>query len=313
MKRSQHADSNGTRFGGLSRHWDLLAAIGIMLLAATLAWILRAMFAAPPEPRAARPPATAVSTAERQHAAAGETTATPAERIGGLFSTPTGTPHVAAEPTAIGVELLVERWLARYCRRIENHYEEQGRERWRCSWRDVHISGSLPSVEVEFTRVDRAVEGGRGGAMELLAREHFYLICVDGECRERASVPRKRRTVAARQAGTAPPRKELPSGASPPPRNHPPVVEILAAPQRVVPGERVVLESRVTDPDSVRGDEVECAWSVDGRPVTRLCWQLVWTVPATKTYGNVIFTLRARDRQGASDSKSVSVFVGPGD
>jgi hypothetical protein len=75
----------------------------------------------------------------------------------------------------------------------------------------------------------------------------------------------------------------------------------------------VVIKARVTDPDSSLGDQVECEWSVDGKALARLCWEFVWPVPATTSYGNVIFTLDARDRQGASDRKYVSVFVGPGE
>jgi hypothetical protein len=280
------------------------------LLAGALAWVLRWRFHAPTQPLVARPPATAVIAKDEPQELAGRTTPTADEQVATPPST-TIAPQVAARPTPLGVDLLVQRWLARYCKGIEDGYEQQGRDQWRCSWQDVQISGSLPTVEVAFTRIDRTVGAGGGAAMELLARERFRLGCADDACRRLDSLPATKRKSPPRR--TATPTEPLPHDAARADRqNHPPVVEILTAPQRVVPGERVGLTARVTDPDSSSGDEIECAWSVDGKAMARLCWEFVWTVPATKSYGNVIFTLNARDRQGASDSKSVSVFVGPG-
>jgi hypothetical protein len=210
----------------------------------------------------------------------------------------------------VGVDRLVGRWLASYCKSVEVRYEQRGREQWRCSWQDVRIPGSLPTVDVAFTRVDRATEDGNGAAVELLAPERFRLTCADDACRRLAPVPGRGRTATEKRVGTATSTNDPPDASQPRP-NRPPLVEIVTAPQRVAPGERVVLEARVTDPDSANGDEVECTWSVDGKPVARLCWQLVWTVPTSTKHGNVIFTLKARDRNGASDSKSVSASVGP--
>lgn len=278
-----------------------------MLLAGVLPWMLRAVFSAP-EPSLVHPPATAVSLADEQREAAEERTPTAGEHMAGPPPAATALPQVAGRPTALGARLLVERWLVRHCEGIEERYQQRGQEQWRCSWHDVHISGSLPTVEVEFTRIDRALEEGRGASLELMAREQIRLKCADETCRRLTSVPGTSREVVAMQSGVATPTEHV--GSRPHP-NSPPTVEILVAPQRVSPGERVVLESRVTDPDSSRGDEVECTWSVDRRPVSRLCWQLVWNVPVAEKYGNVIFTLIARDRRGASGSKSVSVFVGP--
>lgn len=323
LERKLLAGPVPSRSSALSRHWDLLVAAGGMLFAGVLAWMLRGVFRAPPERPVVRPPAAVAATEARREAArtaspprtprtaaplaavaAGPGTAAPT-------STATASPRAAAPPTALDMDLLVGRWLTGYCRGIEDRYEQRGREQWRCSWRDKQTSGSLPTVEVDFTRVERAVEPGRGAALELLTREHFRLTCADAACRRLVSVPGTGRRGAAKQAGRTRSTKNLPPAASPQPPNHPPVVEILAAPRRAVPGGRVILGSRVTDPDTSRGDEVECVWSVDGKPVARLCWELVWIVPKTKGYGSVTFTLTARDRRGASDSKSVSVFVGP--
>lgn len=310
-KRSlQPADSVRSRAGTLWRHWDLLAAAGGMLLAGVLAWMLQGVFPSSTEPPVARPPGTAVAAADGQRQAPASTTPTTKERVAPPPSTATALPAVAAAPTpmALPVGVLVERWLARHCKGVEDRYEERGREHWSCSWQDVQISGSLPALEVEFTRIDRAAGGGSGAALELLAREQFRLTCADDGCRRLHAVPTSVKGIA---AGAATPTKARPRTVTGESQNRAPIVEILAAPRRVVPGERVILKARVTDPDSSNGDQIECTWSVDGRAVARLCWELVWTVPTTQSYGNIVFKLEARDRQGATDSEFVSVSVGP--
>jgi hypothetical protein len=403
-QRGLVANSIGPRLGALPRHWDLLAAAGGMLLAGALAWMFLGVFPAATEPPVARPPAkTAVTAADEKREAPATTIPTTEARSAQRPFTVNALPQAAAVPTVVGVGRLVERWLARYCAGIEARHEDRGRERWRCSWKDVKISGALPTLEVGFTRIDRAVGEGRGEVVEVPVREQFRLTCADDGCRQSAAPPGTGVEIAVKQAVAATPTdahpadapQQLPKqavklGFSPPPgtvelraagtrqfrieaepnsglsyhwqldgksvgtedsytfgsdarqgggdhslvvsvltregselgsarwavkverRNHPPLVEILAAPQRVAPGDRVVLKARVTDPDSSIGDQIECEWSVDGKALTRLCWEFVWRVPTTRNYGNVIFTLKARDDQGAFDSKSVSVFVGPG-
>ena len=295
-----------SRSGVRLRHWDLVAAVGGMLMAGALAWGLWRAFPASVEPPVACPPATTVATADEQREA--HAIPTVEERIAASSSTAAAQPLVTAEPTAIVVDRVVQRWLAAYCKDIEDRYEERGREQWRCSWQDVEISGAMQALDVAFTRIDRAVGKGRE-ELEVRVREQIRLTCAADGCRRLAAPPEPGVEITARQAGVVTPTETVPAEVER--RNHPPVVEILAAPQRVVPGERVVLESRVTDPDTSVGDEVQCEWSVDGKPLARLCWEFVWPVPTTTKYGNVIFTLKARDRHGASDSKSVSVFVGP--